>query len=287
MEPASLTSLPDDLLLDIVEYLDNRPRHITSRASRQTRTHRLVQQAGWKTFVKTRFPSLRVPHSNECSWSNVADTLSYLDRCWDKRAIQLSLFRPCHGRGQMTPHLDSRGKRLTFTALLMPHYVPSLDEEVVALGAGEDLHVRWGGDATQTWKSVLGASTTTKYAPGTGDATCLNIIERRAGLPEIVVGRANGDVQVLSPQTTSPLASRPRRLSSWTGGRMRIYRRRLAFPRVAWPSPARTGSPTQTCWRPAAARIFTCTTSPPKGMRTPNHSPTMTCPKTGPATRNP
>lgn len=196
MEPASLTSLPDDLLLDIVEYLDT--ARDTSHLGRVAKhTHRLVQQAGWKTFVKTRFPSLRVPHGNGCSWSDAADTISYLDRCWDKRAIQLSLFRT-----QPRPRTKDAPRQprqaIDFHGIVDAHYMPSLDEEVVAWGAGEDLHVRWGRDATQTWKSVLGASTSTKYAPGTGDATCLSIIERRAGLPEVVVGRANGDVQVLS-----------------------------------------------------------------------------------------
>lgn len=193
MEPASLTSLPDDLLLDIVENLDT-TRDVSHLGAVAKRTHRLVEQAGWKTFANTRFPSLKSPFDQAFPWSKVVDKFSYLDRCWDKLALQFSMYR-----AQRPPRKNAHGaprQAIDFHGLVDAHYVPSLDKEVVAWGGGEDLHVRWGDDVRQTWKSILGK--TTNYAAGTGDVTCLKIIERRAGHPEVVVGRANGDVQILS-----------------------------------------------------------------------------------------
>ncbi|TWU77728.1 hypothetical protein ED733_008514 [Metarhizium rileyi] len=210
MEAASLASLPDDLLLDIIEYLDT--ARDTSHLGRvSSRTHQLVERAGWKTFVKTRFPSLRAPCEDGVSWSRLVNTFSYLDRCWDRRALQLSVFRsqPLPRRRDVARHRQPR-QAIDFHGIVDAHHVPSSDEELVVWGAGEDLHVRRSdGSRHQTWRSVLG--TDTEYAPGTGDVTCLKMIERRAGVPEIVVGRANGDVQVLSAAKSNESFGRPTR----------------------------------------------------------------------------
>ncbi|KHO01730.1 F-box domain, cyclin-like protein [Metarhizium album ARSEF 1941] len=202
MAPASLASLPDDLLLAIVQHVDT-ARGTSHLGLVSKHTHHVVQQAGWKTFVKTRFPSLQVPRGDARSWSSVADLLSYLDRCWDKRAIRLSLFR---SQNQPAPRGKAAAARrprqaIDFHGVVDALDVPSLGGEVVAWGGGEDVHVRWRDDSEQrarqqAWRSILGRDA--GYAPGTGDATCLKVMERRAGLPEVVVGRANGDVQILS-----------------------------------------------------------------------------------------
>jgi hypothetical protein len=196
MTTASLTSLPDDLLLDIVEYLDA-ARDVSHLGQVAKRTHGLVEHAGWKTFAKTRFPSIEPPPlpptRGHYPWRKAADRLSHLDRCWDKRAIQLTQFRT-----QTVPRKKNAARQprqaVDFHGIVDAHYLSSTHQEVVAWGGGEDLHVRFG--SSQGWKSALGKNT--NYAAGTGDVTCLRMIERRAGLPEVVVGRANGDVQILS-----------------------------------------------------------------------------------------
>lgn len=220
MPKASLSSLPDDLLLDIVERLDT-ARDVSHLGRLARRSHRLVETAGWRTFVKTRFPSLHVPTAtataaagggvqpgaDEPPWGLLANRFTYLDRCWDKRAIRFHVFRtqpppPPPPYPPVRRHREPRPAKqaVDFHGIVDAHHVSCLDQEVVAWGAGEDVHVRWctgeGTKSKPSWGSALGRHT--NYAAGTGDVTALKIIERAPGTPDIVVGRANGHVQILS-----------------------------------------------------------------------------------------
>ncbi|KAK2590771.1 hypothetical protein QQS21_011541 [Conoideocrella luteorostrata] len=214
MAHASLTGLPDHLLLDIVEYFDT--ARDVSHLGRVTKyAHKLVEQAGWKAFVKTRFPALTVPVKDGLSWSSATERFTYLDRCWDKRAIQFGLFKT-----QPPPRQRGRGRipsrqAVDFHGVVDALHVPSLDQEVVAWGAGEDLQVRWGTaegtKSNQKWGSILGRDG--NYSAGIGDVTTLKIIERTAGAAlEIVVGRANGDVELLSAADDDSFGMRTRNL---------------------------------------------------------------------------
>jgi hypothetical protein len=71
----------------------------------------------------------------------------------------------------------------------------SLDE-IVAGGFGEDLVVRrtnLADSSKSTWAKLEGSRT--GYRPGTGDVTALSVLDREA-YPEIVAGRANGDLSI-------------------------------------------------------------------------------------------
>ncbi|CAM1501994.1 Fc.00g039780.m01.CDS01 [Cosmosporella sp. VM-42] len=197
MEKEFLGSLPDELVLDIVEYLDT-TKDVAHLATSTRRAHNIIERDGWKTFIKTRFPSLTIPSNDQTSWSAIADKLTHLDRCWEKRGFWLNVFherKEQHGRFQRRP---MGSQSVSFHAVLDSCLSPSLDNEILATGAGENLLVRLkpqSGDRSHTWYTLEGKSH--GYSAGTGDVTAVSIIERE-GCPEVVVGRANGDVQVVS-----------------------------------------------------------------------------------------
>ncbi|POR31501.1 Uncharacterized protein TPAR_08300 [Tolypocladium paradoxum] len=197
---ANLGSLPDHLLLDVVEYLDT-ARDVAHLGSSSRRTYNLIHHDGWKTFVRTRFPSLTVPSSDSARWAPVADRLTYLDRSWEKRGFMFSYFQEAtqkRERGCRHGQRPRHGQSVKFQSVVDAQLASSTQDEMLACGAGEDLFVRWratDGKSPGTWRSLLGRET--GYAAGTGDVTAVSAIERD-GRPEAIVGRANGDVQLLS-----------------------------------------------------------------------------------------
>ncbi|KAK7422274.1 hypothetical protein QQZ08_009580 [Neonectria magnoliae] len=197
--PPSLGSLPDDLLLDIVEHLDT-ARDVAHLAASTRRSHAVVQQDGWRTFVKTRFPSLDVAVGPRAEWDTVARRATYLDRCWDRRGFWVNVLhekKPQQtGRYQRVPRTQS----VSFHAVLDAGLSPNSEDEVVAAGVGENLLVRvkpQHGKRPDGWHKLMGK--THGYSPGTGDVTAVSVMERH-GLPVVAVGRANGDIQILSAE---------------------------------------------------------------------------------------
>lgn len=204
MDRTSLGSLPDDLLLDIVEYLDT-ARDVARLAASTRRTRNLVQQDGWRTFVKTRFPSLDIPANSQTTWNSVADRATYLDRCWDKRGFWMNVLHekpPPQQRGQRGRFQQRlpRGQSVSFHAVLDARLSSNLEDEVIAAGVGENLMVRvkpQNSKAPDVWHQLQGQ--THGYMAGNGDVTAVSVMERD-GLPIVAVGRANGDIQVLSAE---------------------------------------------------------------------------------------
>ncbi|KAM0439904.1 hypothetical protein ACHAPT_001002 [Fusarium lateritium] len=210
MESKSLVSLPDDLILDIVEYLDT-ARDVAHVEALSRRTRGLIRQDGWRTFVKTRFPSLDLPGTS--SWGQLADRATYLDKCWEKRGFWMNVL---HEKGQhQHQHQQqyrfqrrvSGSQSVLFHAVLDARLSSEQGEEVVAAGVGENLLVRVKPvDQRQpdVWHQLQGLSL--GYRAGTGDVTAVSVIEDE-GVTGVVVGRANGDIQVLSARDnfTTPL----------------------------------------------------------------------------------
>lgn len=190
---ASPESLPDDLILEIVGHLDT-ARDVASITSSSRRTYNLLHQDGWKSFVKTQFPSLLVPASPSTSWAAVADRLTYLDRCWEKRAFQLNVFKE---KPRIGGHRIPR-QSVLFNAIVDVACHSSSGEEMLVWGAGEDLVLRRSGagsTAPQHWTQLRGYEH--GYSAGTGDVTALSVLEREATW-EVVVGRASGELELLS-----------------------------------------------------------------------------------------
>jgi hypothetical protein len=194
MEATSLDSLPDDLILDVIQQL-NTARDVAHLGASTRRMRSLAQHAGWKSFVKSRFPATDDSLAVVRAWHGVADRLTYLDRCWDKRGFFINMFAE---RQQNHPQRRGRpkGQSVPFHPVLDAHLVATDQTELVAWGVGEDLLLRrTEGKSGDVWQRIHGNSY--GYVAGTGDVTAVSIVERNS-TPEVTVGRANGDIHVLS-----------------------------------------------------------------------------------------
>jgi hypothetical protein len=197
MNMASLESLPDELILDIVQHLDT-ARDVAHLGGTSKHAHAVINQSGWRSFVRAKFPSMNIPSGALTGWNAVADRLTYLDRCWDSRGLSLTVY------GEKSP---ARAKRREFTrsrqsvnfhTVIDATTLSSTQEEMLAYGAGENLVFRrkeTNGKGQDRWSKLGGRET--GYAAGTGDVTAISIIQRQQ-FPEVVVGRATGDLQLLS-----------------------------------------------------------------------------------------
>jgi hypothetical protein len=206
MDKVSLASLPDDLVLDIVEHLDT-ARDVAHVSALTKHLRSLVKQDGWRTFVKTRFPSLGIATNDDTQWSKVADRATYLDRCWEKRGFWVNVL---HEKKQQPERFQRRvagSQSVLFHTVLDARLESSLQNEVLAAGVGENLMVRIKpvNGQPDTWHQIEGQ--THGYRAGTGDVTAVSIIESD-GVPGVVVGRANGDIQQLSGKDDFATVSR-------------------------------------------------------------------------------
>ncbi|KAL7938549.1 hypothetical protein V8C35DRAFT_288416 [Trichoderma chlorosporum] len=197
MDGASLANLPDELILDIVQHLDT-ARDVAHLGSTSRHTHTVINQSGWRSFVRAKFPSINVPSGALNGWNAVADRLTYLDRCWNSRGFSLAVY------GEKSPfHAKRRGparsrQSVNFHSVIDATTLSSTQEELLACGAGENLILRRrgvSGKGPDSWSRLGGLES--GYAAGTGDVTAISIIERQQ-YPELVVGRADGGLQLLS-----------------------------------------------------------------------------------------
>lgn len=198
MTVTSLECLSDDLLLDITERLDT-ARDLAHFEATSRRARNLVHHnGGWRNFVRTSFPSLTIPSNGSTNWASVADRLTYLDRCWSKRGLYLTFIdeMPSYSGGNRRRRMQSQS--VMFQSVMDAKLLSSLQEELLVYGAGENLLFRQRPtthENTDSWRTLEGKDM--NYLAGHGDVTAVSIIERGAA-PEIVVGRANGDLQLLS-----------------------------------------------------------------------------------------
>lgn len=198
MNNDTLASLPDDIFLDIVQHLGS-ARDIAHLGAVSRRANNLVERDGWVPFVRRHFPSLNLPPVEPGQWRGLADRLTYLDKCWEKRGFVISeyLEKQAHGRGQPPMGKQSVAASTVVNAALLV----SEQKECVAWGCGENLVVMsmpcHGKHAhrKRRWRELHGASQ--GYRPGNGDITALSIIDRE-GAPQLAVGRADGSLRLQS-----------------------------------------------------------------------------------------
>ncbi|PTB44127.1 uncharacterized protein TrAFT101_002681 [Trichoderma asperellum] len=197
MNMASLGSLPGDLILDIAQHLDA-ARDVAHLGAVSKHAHTVINQSGWRSFVRSKFPSIDVAPGALMGWNAVADRLTYLDRCWDSRGITFTVY------GEKSPARPKRREfarsrqSVNFHSVMDATTILSTQEEMLVYGAGENLVLRrkdTSGRGQDSWSKLAGRET--GYAAGTGDVTAISIIQRQQ-FPEVVVGRATGDLQLLS-----------------------------------------------------------------------------------------
>lgn len=195
----NLDALPADIILDILTHIPNASG--VSNFSRSSRkAHQIIQQNGWRTWTRNSFPTLNLPvkHTN---WNTVADRLTDLDRCWEKRGFLLHGFQEANAVNNKRHHFHGRNGRQTvsFYPVLDARLVETGGDELLVWGAGENLITRTRPVASSNgtkdqWYTLKG--TDAGYSAGFGDVTAVSIIERDTA-PEVLVGRANGELKLV------------------------------------------------------------------------------------------
>ncbi|KAF5682730.1 hypothetical protein FDENT_7517 [Fusarium denticulatum] len=196
MDRTSLASLPDDIVLDIVEHLDT-ARDVAHVSALTKHLQSLMRQDGWRTFVKTRFPSLQIDINSETRWTFVADRATYLDRCWEKRGFWVNVLHEKKNQPERFQRRVAGSQSVLFHSVLDARLISSLNNEVIAAGVGENLMVciKPIDGPQDAWYQIGGHDH--GYRAGTGDVTATSVTEND-GIPNIVVGRANGDISIHS-----------------------------------------------------------------------------------------
>ncbi|KAI1343074.1 hypothetical protein F5Y15DRAFT_372014 [Xylariaceae sp. FL0016] len=204
-----LDTLPTDILLIILSYFNT-----AQTVSRLTATCRglnvFVSANGWRVFVTTCFQSLQLPRiETEPDWMHLAQSLTAQSRDWAKRAFIFSSLSPPERRRPNGRRYHPGGLSQSIPGnLIVDAYAQSqgpCEDEFVVWGAGEDVVARIRStQATHTrsevWESAKGAEL--GYRAGKDDVTAISILKTQsrndANRPDVLVGRANGDLRLLS-----------------------------------------------------------------------------------------
>lgn len=199
---ATLSSLSPELLAMIAAQLDT-VTDAASYAATSSYLDSLMGDAGWRSFFRSTFPSIRVPAHlrGEGSWRELARKMAAMDRAWERRAFDIYSY----GEHPVAPWGDAhhhhrggrRGPRSVGHATPVDvRLMPGTADEVVACGAGEDLMVKRSGIEGRRpgrWTQHLGRDN--GFDRGPGDITAVSVVHRRDET-EIVTGRANGQVHL-------------------------------------------------------------------------------------------
>ncbi|CAJ2505056.1 Uu.00g124500.m01.CDS01 [Anthostomella pinea] len=211
-ESPRLDTLPTDILLIVLSYLDT-ARSIGRLASTSRGLNQLVLSSGWRIFVTTCFRSISLPPTNsEEAWKGLARSLTAQSRDWDRRAFVFHSLSPPekrqpNGRRYHHPNLQSIPGNIIVDAHAWCR--GGSEQELVVWGAGEDViarlrqrHHSSTHGPQETWQSYKGSQS--GYSAGKDDTTAISILRRPEYKDEgVLVGRANGDLQLLSTDGAS------------------------------------------------------------------------------------
>ncbi|KAI1194425.1 hypothetical protein F5X97DRAFT_276919 [Nemania serpens] len=206
-----LDILPADILFIVLGYLDT-ARSVAHLAAACKGLYRLVLAEGWRIFVKNRFSSLALPtNSYEQDWAALARVLTAQSRDWDRRAFVFHSLTP--------PNTRRHGARRGGAAQSIPGAIivdahlrrrGGVDEELVVWGSGEDVVARIQRKGrtsvmSEDWHWCKGSDA--GFVAGKDDTTAMSILKSHPfGENEdagVIVGRANGDLRLLSVGATS------------------------------------------------------------------------------------
>ncbi len=201
-----LADLPDDILFLVFACLES-ARDLWALALSCRRLQHLISNDGWRIFVRNRFPSLSppAPATGSHTWPQLADSMTWQSRCWDKRSLQFEALLP-HIEPRRNGRYQGLSGRGLFMAVVDAHFDPSSQQEIVAWGAGEDLVARrrerrGRARASKTsWHRVIGRDY--GLTVGYDDVTSIKVIEY-GGRPAIITGRHTGHVSLLSAEPDS------------------------------------------------------------------------------------
>ncbi|KAL2019885.1 hypothetical protein VTK56DRAFT_9060 [Thermocarpiscus australiensis] len=197
-----LVDLPDDILFLVIAYLEC-ARDLRAVALSCQRLHHFVRGNGWRIFVKTKFPSLLVPDpATGCfTWHQLAESLTWQSRCWDRRSLQFQALIPHRGNrrdGRLQGH--SMG---LFQSVVDAHFNPVNQQELVVWGAGEDIVARYrerrgrGQVSKTSWHRLDGKEL--GFGIGYDDIKAIKIVDH-GGRKAILTGRHQGQLCLLSAE---------------------------------------------------------------------------------------
>ncbi|KAK3381615.1 hypothetical protein B0H63DRAFT_502050 [Podospora didyma] len=201
----TLADLPDDVLLLIVANFEC-ARDVRALAITSRRLHHLARDEGWRVFVRTRFSSLSAPmlSGGKCDWRQLAESLTWQSRCWDRRALEFQSLLPFKEPARVKgPRAKQPGP---FQPVIDAHFDPETQEELVVWGAGENVVARYRLRAPRgKWSKVSWLRSEGKdlgFAAGHGDIRAIAIAKRHAnhhgGGRAILTGRDNGELVLRS-----------------------------------------------------------------------------------------
>ncbi|KAI0198199.1 hypothetical protein F4808DRAFT_436849 [Astrocystis sublimbata] len=228
IDASKLDTLPTDILLIILGYMDT-ARSIAHLSAASKGLHQLVASEGWRIFVKSRFSSLTLPPSDrDEDWAELASVLTAQSRDWDRRAFVFHSLAPPETR-RPNGRRRREDQSIPGNIIVDAHLTRNgrFDEELVVWGAGEDVIARMRKSdrkkvVTESWQWHKGSESS--FTSGKDDTTAISIIKSDSlGCDDdmnVVVGRANGDLRLLSvgeskpgqtlthfqPSSTSPVA---------------------------------------------------------------------------------
>ncbi|KAI0427931.1 hypothetical protein F5Y09DRAFT_314721 [Xylaria sp. FL1042] len=206
--PSTLDTLPTDILLIVLGYLDT-ARSVAHLASTCKCLHQLISAGGWRIFVRNCFRSLTLPASgSDEEWVDLARVLTAQSRDWDRRAFVFHSLSPPETRRPNARR--SRASQSIPGNIIVDAHLRSqgrFDEELVVWGSGEDVVARIRRkdrkDHTtlvyENWHWCKGSEN--GFIAGKDDTTSIFIMkpypEETPGLG-VIAGRANGDLRLLS-----------------------------------------------------------------------------------------
>ncbi|KAK0640886.1 hypothetical protein B0T16DRAFT_203500 [Cercophora newfieldiana] len=200
----TLADLPVDILLIIFTHFDT-ARDLRALALQNRSLARLVRDDGWRIFVRHRFPSLVIPSNpseSHQSWRQLAESLTFQSRCWDKRALQFRGMFPVrdgHAPGAR------RQQQHRFQPVVDSWLDPETGEELLVWGAGEDIVARYRrrGSGPTAVDCARSRGKDVGLKGGYDDVRALSIVKGQRscdGQRVMVTGRDNGELVLLSAE---------------------------------------------------------------------------------------
>ncbi|KAK8069427.1 hypothetical protein PG994_006043 [Apiospora phragmitis] len=207
-ESTRLDNLPLDILLIILAHF-NTARSVARLGTTCRRLREAVKVDGWRNFVRSRFGTLRLPIKvSDDEWQVLAKNLTWQSRAWERRALTVDSLIPHKDRstrdGADRRHHRPAQRTQTFPCQIIVDAFSRKDgrsvQEMVVWGAGEDIFARYRNTPVtashpETWHSLAGSQN--GFKPGKDDVTSISILDQETE-PSVVVGRACGDLRLLS-----------------------------------------------------------------------------------------
>ncbi|KAK0704178.1 hypothetical protein B0T21DRAFT_416710 [Apiosordaria backusii] len=206
--PRNFTNLPLEIQFLVFANFDC-ARDLRALALTCKKLHNAVDNDGWRYFVERSFPSLSipVPSGNRHTWKQLAQSLTWQSRCWDRRALQFQVLLHSPQGDNVRRHRQNvrgnAGHKGLFHSVVDAHFDPATHEELVVWGAGEDIVARYrerhevDNFSNSSWHRINGKEL--GFRAAYDDVNSIKIVKHHTGRA-IVTGRHNGTLSLISAE---------------------------------------------------------------------------------------